>query len=118
MPAEKNLIILKLLARAATGIGMLLFSGSAASPKQVCGWYAIAFCSPSQTEASTFANAGWGQVADTNKYKGFAPGQFCVVSGAQPKDSAQRDQTAAISNGVSASVYIKKACTDEANAGD
>ena len=90
-----------------------------ASAKQVCGWYAIASCSKSQDEADAFmTKGGWGQAIDTNKYVGLKAGLFCVVSGPQPKDSAKRDMAAAKANGVASDVYIKRACTDEANLGD
>ena len=103
---------------AAVCITAALVTAPPASAKQVCGWYAIAFCSASEADASQFANGGWGQVIDTAKYQGLKPGLSCVVSGPQPKDSAVRDRKAAISNGVSATTYIKRACTDAKNVGD
>jgi hypothetical protein len=89
-----------------------------AEAKQVCDWYAIAFCSAEKSKAETFVNGGWGQLIDTNNYRGFKQGYFCVVSGPQPQASAERDRTAAIASGVSASTYIKHACTDAKNVGD
>jgi hypothetical protein len=103
---------------AAACLAAALVTALPARAKQICGWYAIAFCSPSEAAASQFGNAGWGQVIDTAKYQGLKPGLSCVVSGPQPKDSAARDRIAAISNGVSATTYIKRACTDAKNVGD
>ena len=98
-------------------VGTALFIPPAEA-KQVCGWYAIAFCSPSRDQATAFTNGGWGQTIETRKYQGLQPGLFCVASGPQPKASAERDRAAAIRNGVSATTYIKNACTDETNIGD
>lgn len=103
------------------GAGVAIGVGLAALPaqaKQVCGWYAIVFCSSSSDAAYDFANEGWGQVIRTSDYSGFRRGLFCVVSGPQSKASAQRDMRAARSNGVAADAYIKRACTDESNLGD
>ena len=111
-------IVHSLTCAATAGLTVAVIASSPASAKQVCGWYAIAFCSPSQAAASQFGNGGWGQVIDTRQYAGLKPGFACVVSGPQPKASAARDRAAAISNGVSASTYIKRACTDEKNVGD
>ena len=89
-----------------------------ASAKDICGWYAIATCTSDEYAATQFANDGWGTVINTNDYVGLRAGLFCVVSGPQSKASAFRDRDAAIANGVASDVYIKKACTDEANIGD
>jgi hypothetical protein len=89
-----------------------------AHAKSVCGHYAIAFCSPDLKAAETFANGGWGSTIATKDYEGLRPGFYCVVSGPQPQASAERDRAAAISSGVSASTYIKHACTDARNIGD
>ncbi len=89
-----------------------------AEAKQVCGWYAIAYCSTSNAAVVTFANNGWGQVINTSNYRGFAPGKFCAVSGPQSKSSADSDRRAALNTGATKSAYIKNACTDEANLGD
>ncbi len=89
-----------------------------ASAKDICGWYAIAYCTNNESAASDFAGNGWGTVIDTNAYVGLRAGLFCVVSGPQSKSSAWRDRESAIANGVAADVYIKKACTDEAGIGD
>ena len=90
---------------------------TSANAKQVCGWYAIVFCSLSM-DAVNANNKGCGAIIDTNKYAGFAKGQFCLASGPQPKASAQRDRAAALKQGVTKSAYIKRACTDKKNAGD
>ena len=95
-----------------------LATASPADAKQVCGWYAIAYCSTSQSAVGTFANKGWGAVIDTNNFRGFARGQFCAVSGPQPKWSAASDREKAIAASVSKSVYIKRACADEKYTGD
>ncbi len=89
-----------------------------ASAKQVCGWYAIASCTPDQSAAENFVNKGWGAVINTNDYTGFTRGYFCVVSGPQPKASAARDVETAKAGGVANDMYIKRACTDERNLGD
>ncbi len=89
-----------------------------ASAADICGWYAIATCTSDEYAATNFANNGWGTVINTNEYVGLRAGLFCVVSGPQSKSSAFRDRDAAIANGVADDVYIKKACTDEANIGD
>ena len=93
-------------------------SATPAAAKPMCGWFAIAYCTQSQNAAGQFANNGWGAVIKTSKFTGFAPGQYCVVSGPQSKASAIRDRRAAIGNGVSDDVYIKRACADEADIGD
>lgn len=89
-----------------------------ASAKDICGWYAIAYCTSDEYVAADFANNGWGTVINTNAYVGLRAGLYCVVSGPQSKSSAWRDRAAAIENGVSNDAYIKKACTDESNIGD
>jgi hypothetical protein len=89
-----------------------------ASARQVCGWYAIAFCATSRSAAENFANEGWGQVIRTSQYRGFRPGFYCVVSGPQSKASAQRDVRIARRDGVSSTAYAKRACTHESNLGD
>lgn len=106
------------LALAAASLAALAISAAPASAKDICGWYAIAYCTDSEAAASDFAGNGWGTVIDTNTYVGLRAGLFCVVSGPQSKSSAWRDREAAIANGVSGDVYIKKACTDEAGIGD
>lgn len=89
-----------------------------ASAKQICGWYAIAYCSVNQAAVSKFANNGWGTVIKTSHFQGFARGQFCAVSGPQSKSSALQDRRNAIGNGVSNDIYIKRACADERYIGD
>lgn len=86
--------------------------------KQVCGWYAIAYCNSSKAETIKFANRGWGAVIHSNDYAGLTAGYFCAASGPQPRDSALRDQKNARTTGVSSDTYIKRACTDAANIGD
>ena len=93
-------------------------SATPAAGKPMFGWFAIAYCTQSQNAAGQFANIGWGAVIKTSKFTGFAPGQYCVVSGPQSKASAIRDRRAAIGNGVSDDVYIKRACADEPDIGD
>jgi hypothetical protein len=100
------------------GLAGLLMTSAPVSAKNVCGWYAVVFCSPSEAKAITFVNGGWGALIKTKDYKGFKSGLYCVVSGPQPKSSALRDRKAAIAQGISASTYIKRACTDEKNIGD
>ncbi len=89
-----------------------------AAAKDICGWYAIAYCTDSDAAAADFAGNGWGSVISTNEYVGLRAGLYCVVSGPQSKASAWRDREAAIANGVADDVYIKKACTDAVNVGD
>ncbi len=93
-------------------------SATPANAKTMCGWFAIAYCTQSEEAAGNFASNGWGAVIKTSKFTGFAPGKYCVVSGPQPKASAIRDRRAAIGNGVSDDVYIKRACADEMDIGD
>jgi hypothetical protein len=107
-----------LAASAAILLGALINAPATAHAKTVCGHYAIAFCSPDRKAAENFANGGWGSTIATKDYEGLRTGFYCVVSGPQPKASAERDRAAAISNGVSASTYIKRACTDARNIGD
>ena len=105
-----------ILASAAFALTVSFSTQAPAKPN--CGWYAIAYCSTSEDAAEKFVNGGWGQLIDTNKYDGFKHGLYCVVSGPQPKLSAVNDKAAARDAGIAGDVYIKKACTDESNAGD
>jgi hypothetical protein len=97
-------------------LGMLL--STPAQAKQICGWYVIAFCSPSQAAADDFAGRGWGAAIDTDVFRGFRHGLYCVVSGPQSKVSAIRDRRSAIGDGVSDDAYIKRACADSSDIGD
>ena len=90
----------------------------AGSARPVCGWYAIASCVTSEADAGAFASKGWGAVINTDDYLGLRPGLYCVVSGPQPKCSAERDRRMALHNGVAPDVYIKRACTDATHVGD
>jgi hypothetical protein len=105
---------------ASTGIllGALTNAPATAHAKTVCGHYAIAFCAPDRKAAETFANGGWGSTIATQDYAGLRTAFYCVVSGPHPQASAERDRAAAITNGVSPSTYIKRACTDDRNIGD
>lgn len=96
----------------------ILHVSSAANAKQVCGWYAIAYCSTNRAAVANFANEGWGAVINTNNFSGFARNKFCAVSGPQPKWSATEDRRKAIASGVSNDVYIKRACAEEQFIGD
>jgi hypothetical protein len=107
-----------LAATAAFSFAATLAASTAAEAKQMCGWYAIAYCSTSQPAVAAFANNGWGAVINTSNFRGFAPGKFCAVSGPQSKDSAARDMGYAIANGVTKSIYMKRACADEKYIGD
>ncbi len=113
---------MKTIARSALAAAALVTTAAPisqpASAKDICGWYAIAYCTSSEYAAIDFVNNGWGALINTNAYVGLRAGLYCVVSGPQSKSSAWRDRTAAIENGVSDDVYIKQACTDEANVGD
>lgn len=91
---------------------------AAANAKQICGWYAIVYCSESRAGASAAADSGWGTVINTNHFRGFAPGNYCVVSGPQSKSSALADRKAALQQGVTQSAYVKRACADERYTGD
>jgi hypothetical protein len=102
---------MKLTLCAALAVATL--SSSAAQAKQVCGWYAIAACTPSFRDANEFMTRGWGFVINTNDFSGLKPGFYCVASGPQSKASASRDRQAATANGVAKGIYIKRACVDE-----
>jgi hypothetical protein len=109
--------------KTALSAGLAVMMAAAIAPqtataRQVCGWYAIAYCATSRAAAENFANEGWGQVIRTSDYNGFRRGYFCVVSGPQSKASAQRDVRIARRDGVSRTAYAKRACTDERNIGD
>ena len=103
---------------AAVSLAAMLAGPAPAEARQVCGWYAIAFCSPTEGAAVTFMNKGWGQLIVTSYYSGLRPGFFCVASGPQSKTSAMQDRAAARRNGVSLSAYIKRACVDDSRLGD
>ena len=90
---------------------------SAASAKQICGWYSILYCSTSENAVHA-ANKGWGAVINTNHFRGFAPGKYCLVSGPQGRASALRDRADAIRQGYASSGYVKRACADEYYTGD
>lgn len=100
----------------AAALAMTLNTGPAAA--EVCGWYAIAACTSSRADAVRFANRGWGAIIDTDDFRGFRGGLYCVVSGPQSKASAERDRKAAVSQGIAADAYIKRACADESVIGD
>jgi hypothetical protein len=106
------------LATTALSFASVIAASTAAEAKQMCGWYAIAYCSTSRPAVATFANNGWGAVINTTNFRGFAPGKFCAVSGPQSKDSAARDIGYAIANGTTKSAYMKRACADEKYIGD
>jgi hypothetical protein len=106
------------VASSAILLGAMTSAPATAHAKTVCGHYAIAFCSPERKAAENFANGGWGTTIATKDYAGLRAGFYCVVSGPQPQASAERDRAAAVANGVSASTYIKRACTDARNIGD
>lgn len=91
---------------------------SAAQAKQVCGWYAIAYCSASKQAVVSFANNGWGSTIMTSNFSGLKPGQYCAVSGPQTRECASRDRDRALYNRVSPSAYIKQACADARFIGD
>lgn len=90
-----------------------VISVSPASAKQVCGWYAIAACTTSFSDANQFMSKGWGYVINTNDFAGLKRGYYCVVSGPQSKSSAERDRRVATEGGVASDMYIKRACVDE-----
>lgn len=113
-----RLATIKLTAVVAT-TAMALFAGAAsASAKQVCGWYAIAYCSTSEQAVANFVNNGWGSTIKTSNFSGLAPGQYCAVSGPQTRESAARDRDRALYSRVSPSVYIKHACANQRFIGD
>jgi hypothetical protein len=89
-----------------------------AAAKQICGWYAIAYCSPDRYAAEQFAGRGWGSAIGTDVFTGLRHGLYCVVSGPQSKASARRDRGMAIAEGVADDVYIKRACADASFIGD
>jgi hypothetical protein len=102
------------LAAAALSLGSALAAATPANAKDICGWYAIIYCSPSEAGAIS-ANKGWGSMIHTSAYRGFAPNRFCLGSGPQPKWSARLDRERALNSGVAKSAYIKYACTDSSN---
>lgn len=96
---------------------MVVGATAPAAAKPVCGWYAVAACTTSHSDAINFASNGWGDVIDTTYYSNLADGYFCVVSGPQTKVGAMRDRNILISKGLSASAYVKRACVDDSNLG-
>lgn len=103
---------------AALGASVTAFtavSTTAASAKDICGWYAIATCTTSLRDARNFANDGWGEVIDTDLYDNLVDGYWCVVSGPQSKAGANRDRRHLIGSGISDTAYIKRACVDESD---
>ena len=104
--------------RLALAVAFAATAAGSATAKDICGWYAIAYCTDNESAASEFANRGWGAAIATNVLKGLKPGPFCVVSGPQSKSSAWTDRNAAIANGVASDVYIKHACADETAIGE
>lgn len=99
-------------------VAMLLTSAMPAKAADICGWYAIAFCSRSAEAARDFSGRGWGAVVNTDSFKGFKPGYYCVLSGPQSKASAKRDMQMAMADGVAPDMYVKRACADESLIGD
>jgi hypothetical protein len=102
------------LAAAALSLGSALATATPAEASQICGWYAIVYCSPTEAGANS-ANKGWGTLIHTNDYSGFARNKYCLVSGPQPKWSAATDRLRAINSGITKTAYIKRACTDSSN---
>ena len=100
------------------GLSALFALPVPAKAADICGWYAIAFCSRSQDAARDFSGRGWGAVVSTDGFKGFKPGYYCVLSGPQSKASARRDMEVAMADGVAPDMYIKRACADESLIGD
>jgi hypothetical protein len=104
----------KLVCAAAAAAVAVFSASSPASAKQTCGWYAVAFCSKSEAATTAFINKGWGVLIVTSAFSNFPKGQFCGVSGPQSKASAERDRRAALKNGVSKSVTVRRSCADSA----
>ena len=100
------------------GLASLVLFPMPARAADICGWYAIAFCSRSQDAARDFSGRGWGAVVSTNGFKGFKSGFYCVLSGPQSKASARRDMQMAMADGVAPDMYIKRACADDSLIGD
>jgi hypothetical protein len=71
-----------------------------------------------KSEATAFANNGWGEVIATSQYRGLQGGLFCVVSGPQSHASAATDRSNAVKANIAKDVYVKRACTDAKNIGD
>jgi hypothetical protein len=99
---------------AATFAFAALSTAAPANAKQTCGWYAVAFCSRSEAATTAFISKGWGILIDTSAFSNFPKGQYCGVSGPQSKASAERDRRAALKNGVSKSVTVRRSCADSA----
>ena len=102
---------------------ILVLAGAAAlatpaQAKSVCGWYAIAACTRSFSDANAFMSKGWGFVINTSDFTGLKPGYYCVGSGPQSKSSAERDRRIATANGVAKGIYIKRACADDSRFGE
>ncbi len=84
---------------------------AAQSSQNVCGWYAIRFCSKIYQEAASSAARFNGFIIDTNdrKYPNFARGWYCSATGPMAKADAATE--AAISkNAGFPSAYIKNPC--------
>ncbi len=80
-------------------------------PQNVCGWYAIHYCSKSYEVAASEARKFAGWVVNTNEpsYPKFAPGWFCSVLGPMAKQDADNIAAKAKDRGFP-TAYIKNPC--------
>lgn len=77
---------------------------------QVCGWFAIYYCSRTAGDAQRWASRYRGYVIDTTsaRYPNFRGGYYCVVDG--PTNHGNAVGLAASMRGVSPTAYAKISC--------
>jgi hypothetical protein len=78
---------------------------------QVCGWFAIYFCSRGYRDAARFAGRYRGFVIDSSDHRlpNFRPGWYCVVEGPTSRSQAQAWAAYARQDGHH-SAYAKSSC--------
>ncbi len=83
----------------------------AVHPQNVCGWYAIHYCSKSYDVTVNEARKFAGYVIDTNDriYPNFARGWYCSVLGPMTREAADTIATRAKGTGFP-TAYIKNPC--------
>jgi tetratricopeptide (TPR) repeat protein len=84
---------------------------SAPSTGPRCGWYAIFFCSRSQSEAANWPrerNVGFVISTDSSDYPNFRAGWYCAVEGPMPRSEALRE--ADRFRQFAPTAYAKNAC--------
>lgn len=85
--------------------------GDDKSPRNVCGWYAIYYCSKDRSLAEVEARKASAYVVDTSdtKYPKFARGWFCSMNGPMDKDAASTSASSGRAKGFT-TAYIKNPC--------